>query len=135
MKKKCALVIFTALLVVLVTGCGTKSNTSKENPIDIIEGTPLLEFDEYKNFDFNNVASLTILKYTEGGVNEEEVTDMEEIQRDYNGLRKITVLNESKRACEDNTTIYRYNMKDGTKYAFEFECEWLVIGSKRYTYK
>lgn len=128
-------ILLFLIAIILITGCGAKSNNTNGNPIDIIEGTPLLEFNEYKDFDFNNIKSLTILKYTEGGVNEEEVTDINEIQSNYNGLSRITILNESKMSCDDNTTIYRYNMKDGKKYSFEFECEWLVIGNKRYTYK
>ncbi len=130
--KKILLILMT---IVIITGCSTNSETKKNNPIDIKEGTPLLAFDEYKDFDFNNVKSLTVIKYRESGVNEEEITNIDEIQSSYNGLSRITILNESKMSCDDNTTIYRYNMKDGKKYSFEFECEWLVIGNKRYTYK
>ena len=127
------------MATILLTGCSIFDLYTKKSiddtPVDIIEGTPLLAFDEYKGFDINNVISLTILKYTEGGVAEEEVTDMSQIQSEYNSLSKITVTGVTQMACEDNTTIYRYNMNDGKKYAFEFECNWLVIGNKRYNFR
>ena len=38
-------------------------------------------------------------------------------------------------ACEDNTTVYVLYQKDGSKVSIEFECNWLVIGRKRYLIK
>ena len=50
----------------------------------------------------------------------------------YNSVKNIRVGKETNRACEDNTTVYIFNMKDNTQFKVEIECDWVVIGNKRY---
>ena len=38
-------------------------------------------------------------------------------------------------ACEDNTWVYKFHLKDGQDVSIEFECQWLVLGRNRYTVK
>ena len=35
-------------------------------------------------------------------------------------------------ACEDNTTVYLITLKDGKKKTITIECDWIIIGDKRY---
>ena len=124
------LLIFTFMLV----GCDKIKEKIKQTVDDppIKESIPLFEFDKYKDFIIDNVTSLSIIRYTEGGADEEKITAQDKIQNTYNMLSKINIANETTKACEDNTTVYRFTMKDGTTTVIEIECDWLVVGNKRY---
>ena len=129
--------IILALCMFTLVGCDKIKKKIKDVVEDppIKESIPLMNFDKYKDFVIDNVESMSVIKYTEGGADEKKVTDKEAIKSRYNSLKKIKIGNETNRACDDNTTIYRFNMKDGTSTSFEFECDWLVIGNKRYEIK
>lgn len=124
------LLIFTFMLV----GCDKIKEKIKQTVDDppIKESIPLFEFDKYKDFIIDNVTSLSIIRYTEGGADEEKITVQDKIQNTYNMLSKINIANETTKACEDNTTVYRFTMKDGTTTVIEIECDWLVVGNKKY---
>ena len=34
--------------------------------------------------------------------------------------------------CDDNTKIYVFNMDNGSSISVEIECDWVVLGNKRY---
>ena len=95
----------------------------------------LLDFKEYKNLTLDNIKSLKIIRYSEAGVNEKDITDINEITRIYNYMTLIKILDESKMSCTDNTTIYSFTLKDNTKASIEIECEWVVIKGKNYNFK
>lgn len=128
--------IFIVLAFSLITlvGCDKIKNKIKDvvNDPPIKESIPLMEFDKYKDFIIDNVESMSTIRYTVGGADEKKTTDIEEIRARYNSLSQIKLAGETDMACEDNTTVYRFVMKDGTSVAFEFECEWMVIGNKHY---
>ena len=127
--------IILILLVIIITGCDIKKLKGKiEDNIDKhpVESIPIMQFGQYKEFSLDNVSLLNIIRYTEAGVDKEKVNDKEKIQSEYNTISRVKVLGETKRACEDNTTIYEFIMKDNSKVSFEFECDWLVVGNKRY---
>ena len=131
MKRKIIVLLFLVSLCLL--GCD-KIKDNIKNVVDnpkIKESIPLMEFGEYKDFIIDDVMSLSIIKYTVAGRNEEKISD-KEIQEIYNKLSKIKVSNTTGSSCEDNTTIYRFMMKDGTSVSFEFECDWLVVNNERY---
>ena len=132
MNKK--IIVLLLLFTFTLVGCDKIKEKIKQTIDDppIKESIPLFEFDKYKDFILDNVESLSITKYTEGGASEEKVTEQTEIQSTYNMLSKINIGNETTRACEDNTTVYKFTMKDGTTTTFEIECDWLVVGNKRY---
>ena len=71
------------------------------------------------------------MRYTEGGMTEEKI-DNSYIKGHYNNLSKYKVVKPTNRACDDNTTVYQFTMKDNSKTSFEFECDWIVIGNMRY---
>ena len=104
---------------------------------DICDKTflPLFEHESLKGFSIDDVSKIIIDQYGEGGLETEEVEDSEEILRTYNQWKDASILKECKMACEDNTTVYRFIMKDGKEYKIEKECNWLVFNNKRYYYR
>ena len=130
MNKKLIICVFILLMTITFVGC--KKEEPKEDTPPVVKSTPLMEMDQYKDLNIDDVVSLDTIKYTEGGDNRETTTDKEEILARYNNLKNVTIGEETDRACEDNTTVYTFHTKDGNKYTFEFECSWLVVGNKRY---
>lgn len=131
--KKILIVLF--LSIVIVSGCDLKKLKGKiDDKMDNHPkgSIPIMQFDKYKDFVIDDVSSLNILKYTEGGLDEEKIDDFNKIKNIYSSISKYQILGETQRACDDNTTIYQFVLKEGKKVSFEFECEWLVIGKKRY---
>ena len=61
-----------------------------------------------------------------------ELTDKDEIEKLYSSLKELKVGEETPRACEDNTTIYRFSMSNGKSVSIEIECDWFVINRKHY---
>jgi flagellar basal body-associated protein FliL len=97
--------------------------------------TPLFQFINQNDFDLSNVDKMVYMKATEGGVSQTDVTDKNEIESYYNLLNKYVIAEETGQACEDNTVVYKFYMKDGTSFSIEIECSWLVYNNKRYLIK
>ena len=130
MKKKIEIIIII-LLVILIVFIGYKlvtkdmeSDIDDEPKIDNRIYGYLFDLDYYKGFDIKNVSSLTINRITEGGIEPEEVNDINKIVGYYNSLSKIKITSECDMACEDNSIIYRFFMNDGNEYVVEKECDW-----------
>ena len=122
-------------LFMLTIGCSVNNLKAKiDEKVDNhnINSIPIMSFDKYKDFVIDDALSLHILRYTVQGIDSEEVNDLDRIKREYNAISKYKVLGEIERSCEDNTTIYEFNLKNGNKVSFEFECDWLVIDNKHY---
>ena len=141
MNKKIEIIIII-LLVILIVFIGYKlvtkdmeSDIDDEPKIDNRIYGYLFDLDYYKGFDIKNVSSLTINRITEGGIEPEEVNDINEIVGYYNSLSKIKITSECDMACEDNSIIYRFFMNDGNEYVVEKECDWFIVGTKRYYYE
>lgn len=136
MKKKIFLCI-CLVSIIFITGCSIFKDAKKVKGKveDVIEKIPLMQFSDFKNIVIDKIKSIDLIKYTEAGRSEENITDKEEIKKIYNSLKSKKVGNEVTTACEDNTTIYTFNMSDNKKINVEIECDWLVIGNKRYEIK
>ena len=141
MKKKIEIIIII-LLVILIVFIGYKlvtkdmeSDIDDEPKIDNRIYGYLFDLDYYKGFDIKNVSSLTINRITEGGIEPEEVNDINEIVGYYNSLSKIKITSECDMVCDDNSIIYRFFMNDGNEYVVEKECDWFIVGTKRYYYE
>ena len=124
-------VLILGLAALLLAGCNEKKNEEpkEDKPVEYVS---VLEQDEYKNILLDNIQSISVIKYTMGGDIRNEITDLEEITKIYNGLKSSKVGEQTDRACEDNTTIYKFNLKDGTSASIEIECDWFVIKGKHY---
>ena len=125
--KKIILIVIVAIVVlVLCVFFSLKIKPAK------VEGTLYFDFLGQKELDVNDIESIDYIRYTEGGDNSVTYTDSRKIRSLYSSIKYTKVGKETNRACEDNTTVYILNMKDGSKYKIEYECDWVVIGNKRY---
>ena len=125
-------IVILALIITLILLNGNKKeeeNTEKGDDKKIIN---ILELKEYENFKLDNVKQVSIRKYTMGGMDEQIITSQSEITKLYNLITSIKLGDETERACEDNTTIYIFET-DSESIKVEIECDWLVVGKKRYT--
>ena len=95
----------------------------------------LLSYKDYKNITPDNIKSLKIIRYTEGGADETPVNNKDEITLIYNFLNKIKITDETKMSCTDNTTLYSFTLKDNSKTTVEIECNWVVIKNRNYLFK
>ena len=94
----------------------------------------LMENVQYKRVNPSTITSLTIVRYREDGVSEKTIKDHFEIAKFYEYLKRIKLLDVSGMSCTDNTTIYVFNLFDGTKAAVEIECDWIVLNGKSYNF-
>lgn len=126
MNKRIIIIIVAILVLCVLLFFGIKVKPVKEN------GKLLFDFLNQEEFDTENIESVEYIRYTEGGDNTITYTDSDNIKSMYNSVKNIRVGKETNRACEDNTTVYIFNMKDNTQFKVEIECDWVVIGNKRY---
>ena len=87
---------------------------------------------EYKNMSSSEIKDIRINRYTEGGLDTKIIINEEEINSLYNKLINLKYGKETDMACEDNTTVYIINFNDGTSKSIAIECDWIIIGNKRY---
>lgn len=123
--------LILVLSILLLCGCNSKKEENIEKDNKPKENVMLLEYGDYNNIKLDNIVKLTKIRYTVAGAAEEELIGSE-ITDVYNTLKSLKIGEETNMACEDNTTIYRFTMKDGNKYSIEIECDWFVIKGKRY---
>ena len=125
--KKIFLVLF---LMVISANC----MFAKTEAPQVLKHTRLFDYNDYNKITPENVKSLKIIRYTEGGAIEKDITDKEEINRICNYLGRIKITGETGMRCEDNTTIYSFVLKDNSKVSVEIECEWLVLKGRNYKF-
>lgn len=97
--------------------------------------TTLMKFGKYKNIKVEDIDYIEKTRYTVDGSNSRMIKEIGEIQSIYNYLSTRVVGSKTEMACEDNTTIYRFHMKDDTDISIEIECGVLVMGKNRYILK
>ena len=136
MKKR---IIVSLLLITLLftSGCSmiNKAKSGKKMVEDVIEKIPLMKYGVFKDIVLDKVKSIDYTRLTEAGRNDETITDKEKIKSIYNSLKNKAIGKEVSSACDDNTTIYSFNMTNGKKVNVEIECDWLVVGNKRFELK
>ena len=128
-------IIISMLLVMLITLTGCSKKEIKDDIKNVIENVSLLEFDKYKDIKLDDIDYIDYSRYTEAGRDDEKITDQDEIKSIYNSLKSLKLVKETTRACDDNTKVYSFHMKDGKTIEVEIECDWLVHGNKRYEIK
>ena len=132
MNKRIVIVIIL-MMIIMITGCSKEE--LKEKIEKKTDGISLMEFDQFKDIKLDNIKSITYYRYTVAGRDEEEIKELDRINRIYNQLTNVKVGKEVTTSCEDNTKVYVFNMDDDKKISVELECEWLVVGNKRYAIK
>lgn len=132
-----SIVLFVALTIIAIgiSMNNNKEDDKKDKTDDVIINTKLLELDKYKDIKLENIDSITMIRYTVGGDNKEEISDKSKIEEIYNGLKDLTIIDDKGVACEDNTTVYVFNLKNDTKPSISFDCGYLDLNNKRYSVK
>ena len=97
-----------------------------------LNNTYLMDYDDYKKITPYNIKSLQIIRYTEAGMSVKNIEDINQINGIYNYLKSIMIKRETKYSCEDNTTVYSFELSDNSKVRIEIECNWVVIKRKNY---
>ena len=92
----------------------------------------LLDHDNYKNFNIDNITKVIDDFYGEGGVDTKEYTNKKDIENLYQRFNQYELGIETKMSCEDNTHIYKFIMNNGKEYIIEEECNMIVLNNKRY---
>lgn len=132
------IVVLLMVSLLFITGCSLVSDNVKkvEQKIgDLEKNIPLMEYSEFKNVLIDKIMSIDYIRLTETGRTSELITDKDKINSIYNSLKEKNVGKEVTNGCDDNTTIYTFNLSDNKKVNVEIECEWLVINNKRYEIK
>ncbi len=125
MKKKIIIISVCLIIIFFIVYKFTRT----ENNIKI---TFLKDNEEYKDVIVKNIDNIQINKYTEAGLESKVITNKEDISSVYSDLLNIKYGEETDMACEDNTTIYLITLKNGKKKTITIECDWIIIGDKRY---
>ena len=126
----CIILIVLVLLLVFNT-----QNNDNPKQSSKIETQSLMDYEEYKSINNDNINKITIIRYTEAGQDEKIITDKTEITSIYNYLKSINIGKETKMACEDNTTIYKIELNNKKEQTIEIECDWVIINNKRFSIK
>ena len=132
-------IVISLLLVAMLftSGCSiiNKAKSSKKMAEDVIWEIPLMRYGAFMDIVLDKIKSIDYVRLTEAGRNEEIITDKEKIKNIYNSLKSKNIGKEVSNTCDDNTTIYTFNMSDDKKINIEIECDWLVINNKRFELK
>ncbi len=134
MKKSIYIGLILILSIVLLSGCGS-TKEKKENPKKIPKEISVLDHEYYKGLTLEDIISVTVIRYTEGGDEEKTYTETGEIEKNYNYWKNKKLGKETTQSCEDNTTVYIFKLKDNASISIEKECDWIVIQDKRYLIK
>ena len=118
MMKKRLLVLLAYLL--LITSCAKVQKL-----------TSLMDYGDYQKIDEYNIKKIEIIKYTEGG-DDTQVLDEGDFQKVYNNLKEMKIGKETNMSCEDNSTVYKFTLKDDTELKIVIECDWVIIDNNRY---
>ena len=131
MKKYLIIIILFLLVLIGILILNPKKSTNRNKKVDN-KTTYLFDNEYYKDLKLDNIKSIDVLKYTEGGLEEENYTDKEFITETYNYWKNTKLGEETNMSCEDNTIIYKFNMDDNSTITIEKECDWVIINDKRY---
>lgn len=124
--------LFLLAIIIYKVGVATNLFGGKETPNNRIVYTKLLDYDDYKDIQVDNIDYIEVIRYTEGGDSPKTVTNRTEIENIYDSLSKVKIKGRTNMACEDNTTVYAIHLENGEKKVIEFECDWVIIKGKRY---
>lgn len=110
-------IILILIIFILITGCNINNNDNL---------SLLMNYNDYKDIDVDNVTSLEIVKYLEDGVSNVTIDNYDDIIKIYNDLNKYYIGNETNRTCEDSTVIYKF-IQDDKIISIKIECNDVLV--------
>lgn len=127
------IIALLAVTIIFIIGGNGKENKEKNNTEDIPEIKALTDFDEYKDLNTRtDIIKVTVRRFTVAGGHDEVYDSYEDIHRLQSSVSSIKLGKETQMACEDNTTVYIFETNTGKSISVEVECDWIIIGKKRY---
>lgn len=127
------IIALLAVTIIFIIGGNGKENKEKNNIEDIPEIKALTDFDEYKDLNTRtDIIKVTVRRFTVAGGHDEVYDSYEDIHRLQSSVSSIKLVKETQMACEDNTTVYIFETNTGKSISVEVECDWIIIGKKRY---
>ena len=133
MKKKFYIVIIVLIACLFISGCTSKEENKKDT--SKVTTKSVLDHEYYKGLTLEDVTSVTIIKKTEAGIDEQTYEDEKEIKDNYNYWKNKKLGKKTNKSCDDNTTTYVFNLKDNATISIIKECDWIVINNERYLIK
>lgn len=127
------IVLILFILSIFIVISEEKIERIEENKVTV--STTLMKFGKYKDIKVDDIDYIEKIRYTEGGSDSRIIKGIGEIQSTYNYLSTRVVGSKTEMSCEDNTTVYRFHMKDNTNISIEIECGVLVMEKNRYILK
>lgn len=135
MKKIFLSIIVLILFILSIFIVISEEKIEKIEETKVTVSTTLMKFGKYKDIKVDDIDYIEKIRYTEGGSDSRIIKGIGEIQSTYNYLSTRVVGSKTEMSCEDNTTVYRFHMKDNTNISIEIECGVLVMGKNRYILK
>lgn len=127
------IIALLAVTIIFIIGGNGKENKEKNNTEDIPEIKALTDFDEYKDLNTRtDIIKVTVRRFTVAGGHDEVYDSYEDVHRLQSSVSSIKLGKETQMACEDNTTVYIFETNTGKTISVEVECDWIIIGKKRY---
>ena len=127
------IIALLAVTIIFIIGGNGKENKEKNNTEDIPEIKALTDFDEYKDLNTRtDIIKVTVRRFTVAGGHDEVYDSYEDVHRLQSSVSSIKLGKETQMACEDNTTVYIFETNTGKSISVEVECDWIIIGKKRY---
>ena len=132
--KKIYMILFVLIIIVILVSVSFIMIKRSGNEVDSNK-VGLMSFGDYKNINVDNITKIEIHRYTEGGLDSETITGLDEIKNIYNSLSLKNIGNETMESCEDNTIVYIIFTNNEKEYSIEIECNVLIYNGKRYKVK
>ena len=121
--KKIIILLVVALALV---GCNSKEEKEEVKPVEKVSIVT------YLGINLEDIEKVETVFFGVGGDNREYFENAEDIKEIYQNLSQLTIGDKTDMACEDNTHVYKFYLKNGEEKTVEIECNWFVIGKDRY---
>lgn len=128
------LVILILIVSIFISGCSNTKEEEKKGNSKVVT-ISVLEHDYYKGLTLEEISSVTIIKETEDGVDEQTYEEKTNIEKNYNYWKNKKLGKKTTKSCDDNTTTYVFNLKDNATISVVKECDLVVINNERYLIK
>lgn len=128
------LVILILIVSIFISGCSNTKEEEKKGNSKVVT-ILVLEHDYYKGLTLEEISSVTIIKETEDGVDEQTYEEKTDIEKNYNYWKNKKLGKKTTKSCDDNTTTYVFNLKDNATISVVKECDLVVINNERYLIK
>lgn len=132
--KKIIYCILGILFICVISAVIVKFTDKKD---DGIKKTPIrenyvLNHDYYRGLTLENIISVEKVTLTASGEKRKHYKDPDKIRKIYSYWKTKKLGKKTNQSCDDNTTIYIFELKDNVSISIEQECNVVIINNERY---